>query len=93
MVCNWPRIFNYFSFDFPLINIDINSILNSYFSTSELFENGEVRWEKLDKVFDTINDCEVNIEHEEIYRLAINYIHNQYNFWRKPDLGDKASAV
>lgn len=58
--------------------IDINSILNSYFSTSELFENGEVRWEKLDKVFDTINDCEVNIEHEEIYRLAINYIHNQY---------------
>lgn len=22
-----------------------------------------------------------------------HYIHNQYNFWRKPDLGDKASAV
>ena len=21
-----------------------------------------------------------------------HYIHNQYNFWRKPDLGDKASA-
>lgn len=58
--------------------IDLNGILNSYFEISELFENEMVKWEKLDKVLDIINDCQINIQQEEIYRIAIRYVQKHY---------------
>lgn len=68
--------------------IDLESMLSNYFETSEVFEKEIVQWDKLDNVINIIADDQAFIKKEELYRIAIEYIHNHY-FRVKKSLVDR----
>ncbi len=58
--------------------IDWENMLYNYFDTSGLFEKNIVQWNKLEKVMAILPECQIQIEREQIYKLALDYVYNHY---------------
>ena len=59
--------------------IDMECMLNNLFENSELFENGNIRWDILEESLNIVEECQTNVRKEEVYKIAINYIWRRYS--------------
>ncbi len=58
--------------------IDLDSVINSIFKYSAVFQNGEINWEKFDGLIEMIRGKTASEGHKDFYKLIVEYIYGRY---------------